>query len=148
MNSKPASLLRRLGAALYDGLLVLAVLMLVTIPFVAIRGGEPVATGNNFGYRISLFVVMYAFFAGYWTRSGQTLGMQSWGLRVEGPDGEPPDLRSATIRFAVSILSWAALGLGFLWQLWDRDGLTWHDRASDTRLRHYPRQRKHDTGQE
>ena len=102
MSAEPASLWRRLGAVLYDGLLVLAVLMLVTIPFVAIRGGEPVAAGDNFGYRLSLFVVMYAFFAGYWTRSGQTLGMQSWGLRVEGPDGQPPDLRSASIRFAVS----------------------------------------------
>ena len=142
MNSKPASLLRRLGAALYDGLLLLAVLMLVTIPFVALRGGEPVEASDNFGYRLSLFIVMYAFFAGYWTRTGQTLGMQSWGLRVEGPDGQPPSLRAATIRFSVAILSWAAVGLGFLWQLWDRDGMTWHDRASDTRLRYYPKKPK------
>ena len=37
-----APLLRRLGAILYDGLLVVALLFLGTLPFVAIRGGEPV----------------------------------------------------------------------------------------------------------
>ena len=26
------------------------------------------------------------------------------------------------------------LGLGYLWMLFDRDGLTWHDRLSHTRL--------------
>ncbi len=142
MTAENARLLRRLGAILYDSLLMLAVLMLVTIPFVAIRGGEPVETGANFGYRIALFVVIYFFFVGYWTRSGRTLGMQSWGLRVEGPEGRPPDLQAATIRFAVAILSWAALGLGCLGQLWDPERLTWHDRASNTRLRYYPKAAK------
>jgi hypothetical protein len=36
-------------------------------------------------------------------------------------------------------LSWAALGLGFLWQLWDPEKLTWHDRLSNTRLIYYPK---------
>ena len=39
MTPQPASLLRRLGAMLYDGLLVLAVLFLATLPFIAVRGG-------------------------------------------------------------------------------------------------------------
>jgi hypothetical protein len=32
-----------------------------------------------------------------------------------------------------------AVGLGFIWQLWDEDHLTWHDRLSNTRLRYYPK---------
>ena len=44
-----------------------------------------------------------------------------------------------TVRFFFALLSWAPLGLGFLWQLWDRDKLAWHDRISGTRLRHYPK---------
>jgi uncharacterized RDD family membrane protein YckC len=30
-------------------------------------------------------------------------------------------------------------GLGFLWQLWDKDKLTWHDRIAGTRMLHYPK---------
>jgi uncharacterized RDD family membrane protein YckC len=43
------------------------------------------------------------------------------------------------LRFLAAIVSWLPFGLGFWWQLWDRDGLTWHDRLSSTRLVHYPK---------
>lgn len=141
-----AGFLRRVGAMIYDALLVLAVLMLVTVPFVALRGGEPVETGTNLGYRLTLLVVIYAFFVGYWTRSGRTLGMQSWGLRIETPDGALPTVAAATLRFFAAILSWLPFGLGFVWQLWDPDKLTWHDRISNTRLRYYPRTTPRDRG--
>jgi uncharacterized RDD family membrane protein YckC len=65
--------------------------------------------------------------------------MQSWGLRVETPDGSIPTFKTASIRFFAAILSWLPLGLGFFWQLWDAEQLTWHDRLSGTRLRHYPK---------
>lgn len=135
----PCSLLRRIGAMLYDALLILALLFLATIPFIAMRGGDPVESGNNLPYQITLAVVIYVFFVGFWTRSGRTLGMQSWGLRVESPDGQIPSVSTATVRFVVAILSWIPLGLGFWWQLWDKDKMTWHDRASNTRLMHYPK---------
>ena len=134
-----SGLLRRLGAILYDSLLVLALLFLATIPFIAVRGGEPVEIGDNLLYRLTLAVVIFAFFTGFWTRSGRTLGMQSWGLRVETPDGGIPGFGRASVRFFAAILSWLPAGLGFLWQLWDKDELSWHDRISGTRLRHYPK---------
>ncbi len=132
-------LLRRLGAILYDSLLVLALLFLTTIPFIAARSGEPVEADDNLLYQLSIVLVVYLFFTGFWSRSGRTLGMQSWGLRVETPDGDVPTFMAASIRFVVAILSWLPLGLGFLWQLWDKDSLTWHDRLSGTRLMHYPK---------
>lgn len=134
-----SGLTRRLAAILYDSLLVTALLFLVTLPFVAARGGEPVEPGENGLYQLSLVAVVYVFFVGYWTTRGRTLGMQSWGLQIETADGSPPSLGQASVRFVVAIASWLALGLGFLWQLWDRDRLTWHDRASGTRLVHYPK---------
>lgn len=136
---QPAGLMRRFGAIVYDSLLVLALLFMTTLPFIAVRGGEPVASGNNLFYQITLALVTYLFFAGFWSLSGRTLGMQSWGLHLETPDGVTPGLRDATIRFFAAILSWAALGLGFFWQLWDKDHLAWHDRLSHTRLMFYPR---------
>jgi len=134
-----ASLRRRLGAMLYDGLLLLAILFAVTLPLVALRGGEPVAPGNLF-YQALLFGAGGLFFAGFWYRYGRTLGMQSWGLRIETPAGEPPTLGQCISRYLFAIVSWLPLGAGFLWQLVDAEGLSWHDRLSGTRLRHYPKE--------
>ncbi len=77
-----SGLMRRLGAIVYDSLLVLALLFVVTIPFIAIRGGQPVEAGDSLLYRLCLAVVIFVFFTGFWSHSGRTLGMQSWGLRV------------------------------------------------------------------
>ena len=139
-HGQPASLLRRLGAILYDSLLVLSLMFLVTLPFIAARDGEPVQPGDNLIYQLFLAALIYSFFVGYWTR-GRTLGMQSWGLRVELADGSAPGIGAASLRFATAILSWLPAGLGFIWQLWDKDELTWHDRASGTRLRYYARKK-------
>ena len=133
-----ASLLRRLGAIIYDALLMLAILFAVTLPLVALRDGEPVESGNLL-YQILLVGTAYVFFVGFWWRYGRTLGMQSWRLRIEAPDGSEPSLAACSLRFAAAIVSWLPVGLGFLWQLVDRDKLTWHDRLSGTRLRYYPK---------
>jgi uncharacterized RDD family membrane protein YckC len=63
-------------------------------------------------------------------------------LQLETSDGKVPAFSVATVRFFAAMLSWLVFGLGFLWQLWDKDELTWHDRLSGTRLRHYPKQKK------
>ena len=140
-------LLRRLAAMVYDALLVLALLIMATLPFVAVRGGEPVETGENRLYQMTMLLVVYLFFAGFWSWSGKTLGLQSWRLRLERPDGTVPSFGTASLRFAAAILSWLPLGLGFLWQLWDKDKLTWHDRLSGTRIRYYPKTDKAESDQ-
>ncbi len=131
-------LLRRIAAILYDILLVAAILFLTTIPFIALRGGEPVEPENP-AYQVTLLVMTYAFFVGFWSRRGRTLGMQSWGLQLQDASGEIPSLGACSIRFVAAILSWGVVGLGFLWQLWDKDKLTWHDRISGTRMVYYPK---------
>ena len=142
MTARNAGLSRRLGAILYDCLLVFALLMMVATPFIAIRGGEAVEPQTDIAYRLILAAVIYAFFVGFWTRTGRTLGMQSWGLQLETPDGNRPSFSAATIRFFAALISWAPLGLGFFWQLWDAEHLTWHDRLSKTRLVYYPKAKK------
>lgn len=128
---------RRLGAIAYDSLLVLALLFVATLPFVVSRRGGPVDAGT-LAHQLTLLAVAYLFFVGFWTRYGRTLGMQSWRLRIETRDGQAPSLSQASLRFFAAILSWLPAGLGFWWQLWDRDNLTWHDRLSGTYLRFYP----------
>lgn len=131
--------MRRFAAITYDMLLVAALLFIATIPFIALRGGEPVEVGDNTLYRVVLIIVVYGFFIGFWTRSGRTLGMQSWGLQLETASGEIPSFTAASLRFFAAIVSWAPAGLGFLWSLWDKDNLAWHDRISGTRLVYYPK---------
>lgn len=124
---------------LYDALLILALLFLATLPFIALRGGEPVEHNENLVYQLVLALVVYGFFVGFWARSGRTLGMQSWRLQLVNMDGQQPTLGAATIRFFAGILSWLPFGLGYLWQLWDKDNLTWHDRISKTRIVYIPK---------
>jgi uncharacterized RDD family membrane protein YckC len=133
-----ASLGRRFGAILYDSLLVLALMFLGTLPFIAVREGQPVDPGNIL-YQVTLLLITYLFFVVFWSRFGRTLGLQSWRLRIETADGSKPGFAAASLRFFAAIISWLPAGLGFWWQLWDKDGLTWHDRWSGTRLVHYPK---------
>ncbi len=133
-------LIRRVAAMLYDGLLILALLFLSTLPFIAFRGGEPVEGSENLLYRLVLSLVIYSFFVGFWVRSGRTLGMQSWRLQLETMNGDDISVKTATIRFLAALVSWAPAGLGFLWSLWDKDSLTWHDRISGTQIVYYPKE--------
>jgi uncharacterized RDD family membrane protein YckC len=134
-----ASLARRFGAIIYDLLLLIALLMLGTLPFVAERGGESVDAGER-AYQLVLFGITYLFFVGFWSFRGRTLGMQSWGLQLERMDGGKACTSALTIRFVAAILSWLPAGLGYWWQIWDKQNLTWHDHLSQTKLRYYPRQ--------
>lgn len=85
---------RRLAAGVYDGLLILAVLMLSTAALQAFTGGEAIVRSRvgsawEYAYRATLAALVFAYFWVAWTRRGQTLGMKSWHLRVERADGGP-----------------------------------------------------------
>lgn len=69
-----------------------------------------------------------------WHRGGHTLGMRPWRLRVTGADGQPATRAALAGRYAVGTLSLLLAGAGFWWAWIDRDRLTWHDRASHTRM--------------
>lgn len=59
-----ASLVRRIGAIVYDSMLLLALMFFATLPFVAMRGGEPVTSGNTV-HQLTLLLVAYAFYVGF-----------------------------------------------------------------------------------
>jgi uncharacterized RDD family membrane protein YckC len=137
---KNSGLLRRFGAIIYDSLLAFALLLLGTLPFVGARDGATVEPGNT-AYQVSMLLILFVFFVGFWAGYGRTLGMQSWRLTIENEHGRRPTVGQAGLRFLAAILSWLPLGLGFWWQLWDADRLTWHDRISGTRLRYHPKEK-------
>ena len=60
--------------------------------------------------------------------------MRPWRLRVVGAGGGHAPVRALVVRYLVGNASLLLGGLGFWWAWLDRDGLTWHDRASGTRM--------------
>jgi uncharacterized RDD family membrane protein YckC len=133
-----AGVLRRFGAMLYDLLLVVALLFIVTALFLPFTGGEAITAERSVVveriYQAVLLFVVVVFFCLFWTWRGQTVGMLAWRLRVERSDGTLLTWRDALLRLGGACVSLAALGLGYFWIWIDRDRLAWHDRWSGTRV--------------
>jgi uncharacterized RDD family membrane protein YckC len=129
-------LLRRLAAMVYDGLLLIAMVLVVGAVMVGLKGGEITSAAGYWHLLLQLAVVSVPliFFLWFWTHGGQTLGMRAWRLRLVTRTGASPGYARAALRLAAALLSWLPLGLGYLWVLVDRDHLAWHDRLSGTRL--------------
>lgn len=89
-----AAIFRRLAAAAYDGLLILAVLMISSAVLQVFNRGEAITFRSvgawEYLYRAVLAAAVAAYFGIAWTRRGQTLGMKAWSLRVERLDGRLP----------------------------------------------------------
>ena len=126
-------LLRRLAALIYDTLLLFAVLFAATVPAVIVTGGEAVGP-NHPAFTAYLLAVSYLYFGWCWTRSGQTLGMRAWRMRVRTREGEPLGWGRSLVRFTAAMVSIGAAGIGLLWVAFDRERLSLHDRLSATVL--------------
>lgn len=123
----PASFLKRLMAVIYDGLISVAVLLVTAWVYTLIAGymigwdkygsmaeeglieAEPTLT-------FVLFLVLYLFFGYFWTRTGQTLGMQAWRIRIQNLNGVSVSWTQALRRYvtAAGILFAALLGAYYL----------------------------------
>ncbi|HSN70570.1 MAG TPA: RDD family protein [Steroidobacteraceae bacterium] len=140
-----ATLPRRLGAMLYDALLIVALWMVVTAILLPLTGGEaitPRSVGWLEGLYQLLLVSVVVFFFGYsWTRTGQTVGMAAWRLKLVRAEGGLPSWRDTLRRLAAALISAAAFGLGYVWVVFDRDRLAWHDRFSGTKVVLLPKRR-------
>jgi uncharacterized RDD family membrane protein YckC len=134
-------LLRRLAAILYDTLLLLAVLFIASALWLIPTGGEA-TTGFDPFRTLYLLLIMFAFFAWFWSHGGQTLGMRAWRIRLQNRNPGPVTLWQLMLRFIVAFFSWGVFGLGFIWSLFDKEQLTWHDRFSMTELVVLPKEKK------
>ena len=83
---------------------------------------------------ILLPLVIFVFYIKFWRSSGQTLGMQTWRIKIVNHEGGAISIKQGLIRFAAAALSWLCLGFGYWWMLWDSEKLTWHDRLSKSRI--------------
>lgn len=131
INNQPAGLLRRLGALLYDSLLLFGVMFFATLLLLVVRRGAAITPGDPF-FAIYLFAIGFLFFGWFWTRGGQTLGMRAWRIRVLQCDGTALTWTKALQRYLLAWVSLGLLGLGFFWLLVGKDRQTLHDRWSGT----------------
>ncbi|MFO1422211.1 MAG: RDD family protein [Candidatus Competibacteraceae bacterium] len=110
-----AGLPRRLAAIVYDGLLLVGVLVgatalalglvVIVIGVDAFKAHNPLA-GNPF-FQTYLFLICFLFYGGFWTHGGQTLGMRAWRLQARGRDGRGIGWWQALLRFLIGGL-WLA----------------------------------------
>jgi len=126
----PASLFRQLAAMVYDSLLIFAVLFFATAVAIVFHHGE--AIESNPFFSLYLLFVLFTYYAFFWQKSGQTLGMRAWKIRIETEQGGNPGWGISYLRLVFALLSLSCLGLGYLWRLFKP--YTWHDRLSHTRI--------------
>ncbi len=142
-----ASFSQRLGAWLYDFIILLAIEILAAGLFIAllafamqigfsIEGYQDV--GDYLGrhpflspfFSLYLFCVGMAFYAYFWSHStGQTIGMKTWKIKVVNHTGGRITFTQALIRAAT-----AGFGLGNALVLFDEKNRAFQDYMSDTQL--------------
>lgn len=128
-----ASLKRRLASLVYESLILAALLLIGALPAVLLTRTWEHSTAR-LTLQMWLVILSGCFYVWQWARSGQTLPMKTWKLRLVAKNGLPVSAPRAGLRYAAALASVAILGLGFLWALVDRDGHFLHDRLAGTKL--------------
>ena len=157
-----ASLSRRLGALLYEALMLFAMAVIVGFAFLPLvspsSGADATLRIPSIFGRTILFCALVAAAAGYytwsWSAGRRTLPQKTWRLRLVDASGRAPSKRDALLRYAalwicpvVALAAFAMLdaspyrryaalllALNFGWALIDRDRRFLHDRLAHTRL--------------
>ncbi|MDC0361623.1 RDD family protein [Halioglobus sp.] len=139
------SLFRRLTAMLYDSMLIVALIFVVNGVVLGVMAKIGVAENHTlrpWQAQILTLACIVTFFTLFWIKSGQTLGMQAWRIKLVDFDGNTPSVARAMLRCGGALLSAACLGLGFLWCLIDPNKRYWHDYLSHTELILLPKKDK------
>lgn len=108
LNEFPApKFWRRVFCALYEQLVLLGVIaftFLLPNLGIGVLFGVSLPSWLTFLY---LYFVLGAYFVWYWTKSGQTLAMQTWRIRMVGPGGSNLTRQQAVWRYVFGSL-WLA----------------------------------------
>lgn len=133
-QSKSPSFFRCTAAIIYELFLLIAVFSIVTFLFILIFGDATKGL-NHFALQLTLWLAGGMYFVFSWVRTGQTLAMKTWRIKLESMNGESLSLNRAILRYVLATAGLMFFGAGFIWAIFDREGLYLHDRLIGSRLR-------------
>ena len=143
--------MRRLAALLYDGFLVAAIWMVLGFALQLLVGPDTNQLVDGVVQTdpvldVILFLIMLGsssgFYIWFWMKSGQTLGMIAWRIKVESLDGGLIGASQGITRFACAWPAFFLLGLGYLWMYLDGEGDTVHDKLSRSKVVLLPKEHR------
>lgn len=124
---------RRLACILYESLVVFSIILIgFLIPQAVFAGFGLIFSGKMMWLHVFLLLMLY--FVWCWIKSGQTLPMKTWKLRIANPDGSALRPAQALLRYMAAWPSIVIFGLGLIWALFDKDRQFLHDRIAGTRI--------------
>jgi uncharacterized RDD family membrane protein YckC len=139
----PANLLRRLAALIYDAFLLFAItlaygllLLLIKVIFNGTQGLEEVQPGPILQWLsfVGWLVALASYYFICWRKQGQTLGMKSWRLKLQQPNGSLATPEQCIKRSILATLSLAIAGIGYFWCLISPASACLHDIYSGTEV--------------
>ena len=138
-------ILRRLAAMVYDTFLVVPLIMAGVGTALGIKSMLGSAGDDILPPMVVQAIAILScigFFAVFWLKNGQTLGMQAWRIKLVPSAGNSLTFGRTVTRCGSALLSAACFGLGYLWCIVDKRGRTWHDMLSGTELQLLPKKEK------
>ena len=93
---------RRLGCLTYETILSIGIAMGVSMVFTSVSGNPK--DQDIFLFRIILVLAIVLYFIFTWHRSGQTLAMKTWGIKIVSSNSKLPGIRRTMIRYIASWL--------------------------------------------
>lgn len=129
-----APLSRRFLGGLVDALVLVVAAALFALIFWRAGGHLSPQPLNVVVFAFIAVVFILGYFGAFTALTATTPGLLWVGIEVRSQTGGLPSPQQAFWRAFGYLVSISALMLGFIWALVDSDGLTWHDRMSETYL--------------
>jgi len=118
-------------ACVYELLILLAIWLLVTWLFVS-AFGDATQGARHLVLQVLLWLITGLYFVVCWVKTGQTLAMQAWKMKIVGGDGQLLTIRQALIRYVFASLLTLAFGIGLLYMFLNTRRLFLHDHLLHT----------------
>lgn len=122
-------------AMIYDTVVLIGIWVFTVVVLVT-------ATGDSIRpalVQTILFIETYVFFAFFWLKRGQTIGMLAWRLRVINDDQSGLTGRQVNFRFVGALIGLSCVFLGYFWIWIDSERRSWSDLFSKSRVIREPR---------
>ena len=125
-----APLWKRFLAFIYDGLIVVALILISGLIASVLAQGEAPTSLT----RLIILSSVGGYFWWSWSHGGKTAGMLAWRLHLVGLEGEPITNNVALRRLIICVITLAPLGVTLLTSWLSPIGQTFYDLLSKTRV--------------